>query len=125
MASAKLIDHELLNEAYSKEDLRISSIILNRQDQSEGLDPHNVDFQVFPNPISDHFNLNFELLFDGMVRYQLLDARGNRIFDRAEDLLAGKHNIHIDTKGLGLERAVYFIQMQIDGKRVTKRILLL
>ncbi len=68
--------------------------------------------------------MNYELTIPGYVVLKVYDMLGNEVAELVNEYrIAGEYKIAFDAKGL--TGGEYFIRYNIDGKLVTKKILLI
>jgi len=78
---------------------------------------------VFPNPTSDYFNVSFELEKANNIRITLLDLTGKEVLEIFNDFTAeGVFSKTINTENF--VKGVYFLQILIEGKYTTKKIII-
>lgn len=82
-------------------------------------------WNIYPNPIEGHSILNYELSGSSQVSIELFDILGKQIaLVTDEQQTAGIYQYPI---GQYLEKGssgVYFVSMQIDGQRITKKLII-
>lgn len=79
--------------------------------------------QNYPNPFNPTTDINFTLQNSANVNLTVYDAAGRTISSLVKGHLnSGRHSISFD--GAGLNSGVYFYQLSVDGKSVTKKMLL-
>ncbi len=77
---------------------------------------------VFPNPVSDVWNLAFETETKGQFSAKLYDIKGSLVKDLyTQDLNKGKHNFAFN-KGV-LAPGTYMISMTLDGESIASKTL--
>lgn len=78
---------------------------------------------IYPNPVTDNANLSFSLLNQSQVTYSVSDLLGQKVLDiDLGTLSVGDKNYAIDLSNQN--PGVYFISLEIDGKNITKKILI-
>ena len=77
---------------------------------------------VYPNPFSSVFTVVFNLRHSMEVRFDLYDARGQRIYTSASEFFSGENQLSLDIARTGeLPQGVYFVKMAAgDGYAVRK-----
>ena len=81
------------------------------------------DFDVYPNPTSDEFQLSFALQNRSSVAFVVYNARGQKVKEiAAESFDAGTHVKNLDPDDL--PRGAYIISMLMNGKAVQTQNLL-
>lgn len=78
----------------------------------------NSGLLVFPNPVKDELNINFNGMAQGKYHLELNDAAGRLIYQGDADVKAGaeKHNIRLDELAAG----AYFLN--IKGQELVKTV---
>lgn len=80
-------------------------------------------FTVSPNPFSDHLHLNYSLEEKSNVEISLVDVLGRRIILSASEIQnAGKHEQELNLASLPLAKGIYFLELNVNGKRAVKKI---
>lgn len=83
-----------------------------------------VNFQVYPNPVSNHSFIQFELQQPSAIRLDLLDNKGSLIHTLLnQEHTSGIHKVLFT--GHNLSQGVYYCRLEIDNKIVTKPIIVL
>ena len=80
------------------------------------------NFKVYPNPVSDQFNLSFTLKKESFVTIKVLDVLGNEVMTLfGQKLSAGdqSNTFYINSK---LNSGFYFIRIIADSDAIIKRI---
>ena len=75
----------------------------------------NNNVSLFPNPVSNNLKLNFELAELSNVQIQLVDLLGQVHYSNNDKLPSGKREVFVEMENLS--SGVYFIKLDIDGKR--------
>ncbi|MEO9531220.1 MAG: T9SS type A sorting domain-containing protein [Crocinitomicaceae bacterium] len=84
---------------------------------------NNFNLSVYPNPANDQVNLSFNLANNEKVAYFVTDITGKVIYSVSEtELQSGAQKFTIDTNNL--TDGVYFINLQIGGKNITKKLVI-
>jgi len=76
---------------------------------------------IFPNPTSDYFNVNFELEKASNIRIALMDLTGKEVFEIHNDFT----NEGVFTKTVNTEnlvKGIYYLQVFIDEKYTVEKI---
>ena len=79
-------------------------------------------FRLSPNPTSDQLFIDLELLKHSDVRLTIYNSLGktvNQVFD--QEMLSGGHRLSLST--LGFVDGIYMVELEVDGQRVTKRLI--
>lgn len=80
---------------------------------------------VRPNPVSDHFTVDFSLLNAMDVRIDLVDLQGKVLSTMSSGMeSAGDHSIRWEREN-GLSAGVYFVRMQAGGLNLVNKVVLL
>jgi hypothetical protein len=81
----------------------------------------NNDLNIYPNPAYDITNLSFNLKESSSVEVSVYTLVGSKVLEiSSQELAAGDQVISINTNSL--DEGVYFINLQIDNKIITKKI---
>ncbi len=89
---------------------------INEQDEAFSL-------KLYPNPTSDLANLSFDLSEQAVVKAQLMDLAGRVIYTLdAGTMSAGNHQLTIPTEALQASGA-YLVQLNINGRTITRKLL--
>lgn len=77
-------------------------------------------FQVFPNPNTGAFTIELHLLRDTRVDLTLMDAVGRVVYTGSQAAAAGqwRHPMHLE----GLARGIYHLNVDLAGRRFSKRV---
>jgi PKD repeat protein len=71
---------------------------------------------VFPNPFSQQFTLNIELLESEQVALRIFDVTGKLLYTQNEGLLtAGGNAIQVDLAGHDLATGIYILEVQVGS----------
>lgn len=82
---------------------------------------NNLQLKIFPNPSSDRTNLTYNLAESADISFSLLSANGQMIRDISQQKQSiGNHHLSIPVNDL--PRGLYYLQMQIKGKQLMKKI---
>lgn len=83
----------------------------------------SVGFNVYPNPASSVVHLDFRLSAQSRVSYQISSATGAAVISGAETLYQeGAHTIAIDTHAHQLAPGIYFVNMELNGFKMSRKI---
>ncbi len=80
----------------------------------------DLSIEVFPNPTRDKFNLQVESRTKSELLLHIESAQGQFVLVRSIDLKVGANSIPIPTNGWS--EGVYLIRIQLEGKLVTKKV---
>ena len=76
---------------------------------------------VYPNPSFDHFNLLIDQPNASNVHIKMLDAFGKTVHEQLVDNAYGRNSWKIDTNHLA--KGIYFLNVNIDGEQVTRKVI--
>jgi len=82
----------------------------------------NPNLSIFPNPSDGNFSivlLSENINITGNINIKILDVTGRRVFEDKANINDNSYNFELKT---GLESGVYFIQILIDGKSYSGKI---
>lgn len=79
------------------------------------------ELAIYPNPSSDKATLSLVSSKNETILYSLTDASGKLIEQKNMALQNGINNLEIDIKTLRLSKGVYFINVNINDKVITKK----
>ncbi len=71
---------------------------------------------AYPNPFNENIKVNYFLNGNASIKISLIDVIGREIILLQEEQSGGKHQMHIDTKELSLNKGVYFLKLESEGK---------
>jgi len=81
-------------------------------------------FHNYPNPFNPTTNISYEVPYSSNIVITIYDSVGREIKTLVNEMKgSGTYNVNFD--GSNLSSGVYFYKLQIDGKSITKRMLLL
>lgn len=80
---------------------------------------------VVPNPTSGTATLRYELPAPAHVRVAVFDVAGRIVHEDQRTMQAGRHAFALDLPGVRKAPGVYFVIMDVDGRRVGTRRLVL
>ncbi|MDR1725748.1 MAG: GEVED domain-containing protein [Bacteroidales bacterium] len=78
--------------------------------------------QNVPNPFDDVTDIDFNLPYSGDVKFYIANNEGQQVYNVKLSYLAGRHTLKL--KDLKLPQGVYFYTMEFDGKKLTRKMLL-
>jgi len=82
----------------------------------------SVGFLVYPNPSTSDFNLSFHLSDISKIKYQVTSVSGAVLISESEKTYAeGAHEIKITTNDR-LAPGIYFINLELNGVKMSKKI---
>jgi hypothetical protein len=107
--------------------LSVTSVLLKGEQVSTGLGennaPGNLTFEVYPNPVSDAANVQFNLNKSGKVTIDILGLAGNPVFRLAEkEMPAGQGSCLITSKDLS--DGYYIIRLSFDGMQYFRKVIM-
>jgi hypothetical protein len=81
------------------------------------------DFIVYPNPTTDFVELSYNLNTTENVSVKIIDITGSVVYQNFEGKIpAGKRTARIDVSDFA--SGIYSIQLQINNKTVTRKIVI-
>ncbi|MEI6898916.1 MAG: C25 family cysteine peptidase [Bacteroidota bacterium] len=83
-----------------------------------------INLQIWPNPVSDQLNIQFNLLKSGRIKISLIDLVGkvSRVFIEKDDFVAGEHSFVLNFKGFNPD--IWMIKLETNEFTIVKRIIL-
>ncbi len=133
-AKSKLTDTRVKKPALRSESVKIktnAASLANLNTISGGQEPKNIledkilNVKIYPIPVLDKINVTYHLSKDSNVIIQVMNFLGSKVVTLlAKKVSAGdqSNNFSISSK---LNSGAYFVQVIVDQKTVTKRILVL
>jgi hypothetical protein len=85
----------------------------------------NANFLVYPNPATSNLSVHFQCMDNGLVSGKLISLNGklqHKLF--SNQFTKGTQQMHIDLPS-HLNRGVYFLVLEMDGSKLTKKISIL
>jgi hypothetical protein len=80
-------------------------------------------FELFPNPASGSFTINFDLEMSQNVYAELIDVSGKKLMELSNStFLSGQHKIEVDAENL--EKGLYLIRLSTDEETAVKRLVI-
>jgi hypothetical protein len=79
------------------------------------------EIMVMPNPAHDEFKLYFNTLKQASVKVNIQDVSG-RIVIQSSDISTGKYARNYDVSNLS--RGIYFIQIQVNDNKLSKKLVI-
>lgn len=81
-----------------------------------------LNYNVYPNPVNDQLNIEFNLLERTHVFGEIFDITGRKITTLFEsDFSLGTHRINYNTSDLNA--GIYFVKISLEGESFTKRVI--
>ena len=95
-----------------------------------GIDPvlnsDPMDLDIYPNPFSQNTLISFNLPKTSHVKITIMDMKGNVLFVPVNETLgSGPNEIEINPSQAGLSPGTYFVNLQMNGKLISKKIIVL
>jgi hypothetical protein len=82
--------------------------------------PENINtLLLYPNPASDHVNLEYSTHTDTKTRIQVADLTGRILVNRVQYSLAGINKLSLNTSGLA--KGVYILKITLDENTATRK----
>lgn len=82
-----------------------------------------IDFELFPNPISEGFSIIYNLRSNENVDVTLFDITGKQIANILSGILAkGKHELKLNRADLALNNGIYFIKMRVGDSQLVQKV---
>jgi len=78
--------------------------------------------QIYPNPASDQASIHLNLKQESNFTLRILDASGKVINHRNYNNLNGVWTINLDTKNY--HSGLYFVELEIEGRKISKRLII-
>ena len=79
-----------------------------------GIDDNEIyDFSFSPNPVKDHFNINFEMQSVGLSSIKIYDTNGKLVYELQKSFGTGKQSWNIDPGFLNA--GIYHFEFKIPG----------
>jgi len=75
--------------------------------------------QNFPNPANESTFIKYNVPQDGEVSFKVYSVSGQLLYNKAESVQSGEHQIEINTSNFAT--GIYFYTMEFEGQRITKR----
>lgn len=90
------------------------------------IEAHSVlnSLALYPNPATDKAMLGLVSASNASVEYQLFDVQGKLVERKQLLLKQGMNTLQIDVEQLQLSKGVYFIQLAMEGREVTKKLII-
>ena len=75
--------------------------------------------QNIPNPVKESTIIRYSIPQDGEVSFKIYSISGQILYNKAENVQSGDHQIEINTSNFAA--GIYFYTMEFEGQRITKR----
>ncbi len=84
----------------------------------------SIGLSVYPVPSNGSFELGFTLSDASKIKYQLLSVSGALLLDEPEKIMSeGNHSITFN-KEEQLEKGIYFLNLELNGVKMSKKIII-
>lgn len=130
-AVADSIKVRWMNYEFKQLDISVNQTIdmgLIISDLTDNYTDKDFSLSIFPNPTSDHVNLDFSLAKSNFVEIGMFDINGRLIKTiHSGELPKGKHNLILDFKSpgnKGMVSGIYYVQMLSDRSSVTRKLII-
>jgi len=81
-----------------------------------------LNYQVYPNPVSNQLNIEFNLLEKTNILGEIFDISGRKVKTLfSNDYSLGTHRLNFDTSELN--SGVYFVKITLEGESFTERVI--
>lgn len=77
---------------------------------------------LYPNPVQDHFSIEFATAEEGNVKVEVIDGLGQVVFTRDQDISYGEHILSYELDRQ-LAAGLYYAKLSFAGQHVTKRMI--
>ena len=82
----------------------------------------SIGFNIYPNPTSDIFNLQFTLSNSAKIKYQIQSITGSTFIEESEQLyLEGEYKIILN-KNKSLAKGIYFLNLEMNGIKMSRKL---
>jgi hypothetical protein len=78
--------------------------------------------KIYPNPANDQTNIQLNLKQESTITLRLLDASGKELSNRSYNQLSGLWSVNLDTNNLN--SGLYFVELEVDGRKIAKRLII-
>lgn len=79
----------------------------------------NTNFNIYPNPIIDHFTINLNKDFNTDTKVQVIDINGSIVFEKRSSI----ENGIITVNNLKLKKGMYFIKLQTEKEGFVEKLI--
>lgn len=83
-------------------------------------DPQNFDFRIIPNPAVQEFEIQFFTDIQNSVSLLIIDALGRKVMEKR----VNPDKNHIRIEDIGLKPGLYFLSVDYQGMRATRRLII-
>ncbi len=88
------------------------------------INPDLYGLSIYPNPFTDKTLVNFTLPEDAYIKISVMDMKGNILFVPANKTFnSGANKIEINAAETGLVPGTYFVNIEINGEFISKKII--
>lgn len=81
----------------------------------------NFTLETYPNPANEAFKVRFDLPNSGLAQFTLMDMMGQTVFRRDAEVNGGTTTFTYNSTELAT--GTYFLNMQFDGQKVTRKVI--
>ncbi len=81
--------------------------------------------RIFPNPAINDFQVDYELTKPAMVSISILDLSGKLVTELISELQTQGRHILRHSANENMQAGIYFVEMNIDGERLVRKIAVL
>jgi hypothetical protein len=78
--------------------------------------------KIYPNPANDQTNIQLNLKQESTITLRLLDASGKELSNRSYNQLSGIWSVNLDTNNLN--SGLYFVELEVEGRKIAKRLII-
>ena len=82
-------------------------------------------YQNQPNPFSDRTSIDFTIPFDQEVTFTIFDISGNVKFESKALYVRGENRITVDRPEFGLNKGIYYYQIQTQSRSLVRKMIAL
>ena len=129
MINSHIVNVSALGVDYPERNFFIDSLVgidIDTSFVSSQLETFNKNnWNIYPNPANEIFNVEIDLERNAQVRLEILDIMGRKIMDLYNgNLSEGKQSMTFDNSNEFLSKGIYFINLKIDDKETVKKIII-
>jgi PKD repeat protein len=96
----------------------INVILTNVQEDNQ-----ETDINVYPNPFTNEFNLNYVLKEKSSITLEIYNAIGQKMETIVNsDQVAGEYKYSFNAQQNGLDAGIYFVKFSLNGKSTIKKV---
>jgi hypothetical protein len=93
----------------------VSNIIAVRQAKGSA-----TELRILPNPVQDLLQVSVNVPQNSIARIRIMDATGRTLYRFNENLLKGSNTLTYTQVSL-LNEGIYFVQVELDEKKLTAK----